>query len=159
MFSFLLDRTGITSWYGMFLYNFFLYNFLRKYQTLFLKNVFIYFQRGEGREKKKERKINVWLPLGCPTLGTWPTTQACDLTRNRTSDLLVCRLALNPLSHTSQGETLFQSGCTILHFHKQCMKVPIFPYFCLYVVLSVLLIIAILVGVLQHLIVVLICIS
>ena len=34
---------------------------------------------------------------------TWPTTQACVLTGNWTSDPLVCRLALNPLSHTSQG--------------------------------------------------------
>ena len=38
-----------------------------------------------------------------PLVGTWPTTQACALTGNRTSDPLVCRLALNPLSYTSQG--------------------------------------------------------
>ena len=37
-----------------------------------------------------------------PELETWPTTQACALTGNQTSDPLVCRLALNPLSHTSQ---------------------------------------------------------
>ena len=49
-----------------------------------------------------ERNIS-WLPLTCPQLGTWPATQACALTGNRTSDLSVCRLALNPLSHTSQG--------------------------------------------------------
>ena len=36
--------------------------------------------------------------------GTWPTTQACALTGNQTGDLLVCRPALNPLSHTSQGD-------------------------------------------------------
>ena len=53
----------------------------------------------EGRE----RNINVWLPLECPLLGTWPTTQACALTGNITSDPLVHRPALNPLSHTSQG--------------------------------------------------------
>ena len=35
-------------------------------------------ERGEGRE----RNINVWLPLTCPQLGTWPTTQACALTGN-----------------------------------------------------------------------------
>ena len=40
-------------------------------------------------------------------LGTWPATQACALTGNRTSDLLVCRPALNPLSHTSQGSFYF----------------------------------------------------
>ena len=44
-----------------------------------------------------ERYTN-WLPLVRPLLGTWPTTQAYALTRNRTSNLLVHRLALNPLS-------------------------------------------------------------
>ena len=44
-----------------------------------------------------------WLPLVCPLLGTWPATQACALTGNQTGNLLVCRLALDPLSHTSQG--------------------------------------------------------
>ena len=34
---------------------------------------------------------------------TWPTTQACALTGNWTSNLLVYRPALNPLRHTSQG--------------------------------------------------------
>ena len=38
---------------------------------------------------------------GC-LLGTWPTTQACALSGNRTGDLLVCRLVPNPLSYTSQ---------------------------------------------------------
>ena len=45
-----------------------------------------------------------------PLLGTWPATQACVLTGNRTSNPLVRRLARNPLSHTSQDYTLF---CTI----------------------------------------------
>ena len=39
----------------------------------------------------------------CPLLGTWPATQACALSGNGTSDPLVHRLALNPVSHTSQG--------------------------------------------------------
>ena len=43
------------------------------------------------------------LPLAHPLLGTWPASQACALTGNRTGDLLVNWLALNPLSHTSQG--------------------------------------------------------
>ena len=46
--------------------------------------------------------------LSCaPALGAWPTTQACALTGNRTSDLLLCRPALNPLSYTSQGKNFF----------------------------------------------------
>ena len=38
-----------------------------------------------------------------PPPGTWPATQACALTGNWTSDPLVRRPALSPLSHTSQG--------------------------------------------------------
>ena len=45
----------------------------------------------------------MWLLLTCPLLETWPATQACALTGNRTGDLLVCRPAPSPLSHTSQG--------------------------------------------------------
>ena len=52
-----------------------------------LKILFI--ERGEGREKERKRNINVWVPFMHPLLGTWPTTQACALTRNQTCDLLV----------------------------------------------------------------------
>ena len=46
------------------------------------KFLFIYFlERGEGREKERERNSNVWLPLTRPILGTWPATQ-CALTGN-----------------------------------------------------------------------------
>ena len=41
--------------------------------------------------------------LSHPLVGTWPATQACALTGNRTSDPLVHRWALSPLSHTSQS--------------------------------------------------------
>ena len=56
-----------------------------------------------GREGEKERNINVWLPLTHPLLGTWPPTHACALTGNQTSDPLIRRPVLNPLSHSSQG--------------------------------------------------------
>ena len=49
------------------------------------------------------------LPLTRPKLGTWPATQACALSGNLTGDLLVCRPALNPLSHTSQGAVFSHS--------------------------------------------------
>ena len=39
-----------------------------------------------------------------PLLGTWLATQVCALTGNQTSNLWVYRPALNPLSHTSQGD-------------------------------------------------------
>ena len=57
---------------------------------LFKKVLFIYFlERGEGREKERDRNINVWLPLMWPPLETWPTTQACALSGNRTRDPLI----------------------------------------------------------------------
>ena len=40
----------------------------------------------------------------CPQPRPRPATQTCALTRNWTSDTLVHRLALSPLSHTSQGK-------------------------------------------------------
>ena len=77
---------------------------LRHYFTsLFFKDFYLFIFRERGKEEEKERSINVWLPLTHPLLGTWPATQACALTGNRTNDPLVCRPALNPLSHMSQG--------------------------------------------------------
>ena len=71
--------------------------------SFFKDFIYLFLERGEGREKERERNINVWLPLTRPQLGTWPATQACALTGNQTSGPLVRRPALNPLSHTSQG--------------------------------------------------------
>ena len=69
---------------------------------------YLFLQTGEAGKKERERSINVWLPLVHPLLETWPATQACALTGNGTSDPLVRRPALNPLSHTSQGsEAIF----------------------------------------------------
>ena len=42
----------------------------------FLKDFIYLFLEGK---REKEGNINVWLPLACPLLGTWPTTQACAL--------------------------------------------------------------------------------
>ena len=72
---------------------------------LFFKKNFIYLflDRGKGREKDRERNINVCLPLTHPLLGTWPATQACALTGNPTGTPLVRRPVLKPLSHTSEG--------------------------------------------------------
>ena len=73
----------------------------------FFKRFYLFLERLEGREKERERNINVWLPLMCPLLGTWPATQACALTWNRTSIPLVHRTMLNPLSYTSHAPTHF----------------------------------------------------
>ena len=51
----------------------------------FLDFVYLFLERGEGKEKEGERNIYVWLPLMCPLLGTWPATQACALTGNPVS--------------------------------------------------------------------------
>ena len=66
--------------------------------------------RERGREGKREgekywmceRNIS-WLSLSRPKLRTWPKTQACALTGNRTSNPLVHRPVLSPLSHTRQS--------------------------------------------------------
>ena len=67
--------------------------------SFFKKILFVYFQR----EGKRGSNINVQLPLAHPQPGTWPTTRACALTGSWTSNPLVSKLALNPLSHTNQG--------------------------------------------------------
>ena len=54
-------------------------------------------------------------------LGTQPATETCALIGNQTGDPLVCRLALNSLSYTSQGILLniwgksLQFGCICWH--------------------------------------------
>ena len=73
---------------------------------LLKKFLLIYLQGREGEKRETNisaRDVN-WLPLSHPQMGTWPTTQACALTGNRTSNFSVFRLALSPLSHTSQGK-------------------------------------------------------
>ena len=86
----------------------FFFLFRKTLYLFILKILFIYFQRQDkgGRKRRKEtfvcgRNIDQLL-LTHPQPGTWPATQACALTGNRTSNLSVCRMALNPLSHTSQ---------------------------------------------------------
>ena len=73
-------------------------------EFLFFKKDFSYLfvERGEGKEKERERNINVWLPLMHSLLGTWRTTQVCALTGNQTSNPLVRRPACNPLVNTRQ---------------------------------------------------------
>ena len=79
----------------------------------------------------RERNINVWLPLTRPLLGTWPTTQSCALTGNWTSDPLVCRPALNPLSYTSRaGKNLLVHVYFCLLLTLLQMSPIVFPLSC-----------------------------
>ena len=55
-------------------------------------------------------------------------------------------------------QTVFQSVCTILHSHQQCMNVPVFPQPHQHLLLFVFLIIIILVGVKWYVTMVLTCI-
>ena len=69
--------------------------------------MYLFLEREGGRDKERERKINVWLPLTSPLLGIWPTTQVCVLAGNQTHDPLVGRPVPDPLSYTSQGKIVF----------------------------------------------------
>ena len=73
----------------------------------FFKDLFIFRKRGREEERGRETSLCERymdrLPLTHPLLGTWPATRACALTGNRTGNSSVHRPALNPLSHTSQG--------------------------------------------------------
>ena len=79
----------------------------KKFISLQILFIYLLLERGEGRQKERERNINAWLPLVCPPLRTWPTIQACVLTGNRTGDSLARRPMLNPRSYTSQDRSLY----------------------------------------------------
>ena len=76
--------------------------------VLFKQRFYFFTFRERGRKGERVENSNVLeihrsAGLVRPLLGTWPRTQACALTGNRTGDPLVHRLVLDPLSHTSQG--------------------------------------------------------
>ena len=74
--------------------------------------MYLFLERGGGREKERDRNINVWLPLVvCTPSGELATTQACVLTGNRTSNPLLHSPALNPLSHTARAKFNYYWAC------------------------------------------------
>ena len=73
------------------------------YKTFY---IYLFLDRKEGREKERERNINVWLPLASPLLGTWPATQACALAWESNQRPFDLQASTQLLSHTSQGGSL-----------------------------------------------------
>ena len=73
---------------------------------MFTKILFTYLflEKGEGREKERERNIPR-LPPASPPTGTWPAIQACALTGNQ-PNLQDGRTTPNPLGHTTQSHTV-----------------------------------------------------
>ena len=89
------------TWIGLFLPH------CTKFNIFFFKILFIFRQR--GREGERDGEKHQCVVASCTSLlGIWSATQACALTGNRTGNPLVCRPALNPLSHTSQGQNCFK---------------------------------------------------
>ena len=64
----------------------------------------------------------MWLPLTRPLVATCPTSQACALTGSPTSNPLVHRLALNPLSRTRKGQISVLTFLYVCHSNKKFKK-------------------------------------
>ena len=82
----------------------------------------LFLERGEGREKERERNINVRQKHSSVASGVPPTRDlACNPGRcpDWESNLLVHRPALSPLSHSSHGyfhgATALNHSCNITH--------------------------------------------
>ena len=60
----------------------------------------------EGEEHQCERETQVGCLSHTPKPGTRPATQACALIGNRTSDLLLCEMTPNQMSHAGQSSII-----------------------------------------------------
>ena len=85
---------------------------------IFLKRFYLFIFREKGREGETEgEKHQHVVASHVPLTGDLACNPAYALTGNQTSDTLVFRLELNPLSNTSQGvldEILGKSHCFYL---------------------------------------------
>ena len=86
-------------------------------------NYLLFLERGQGREKDRERNIEVRekhqsvCHSHAPPTRDLVATQACALTENWTGDLLLCRMTPNLLSHTGQDR------CIVLAVISSCPEV------------------------------------
>ena len=79
----------------------------KEFSVSFIKGFCIFIFRERVREGAREEEKHQCVVASCMSPTRDPaTTQACALTGNQSSDPLVCRPVLSPLSHTSQGESL-----------------------------------------------------
>ena len=70
-----------------------------------LKRFYLLISREREREGEREGENHQCAVVSVRTeLKSWPATQACALTGNRTSVPLVQRPPLNPLSHHQPGQ-------------------------------------------------------
>ena len=84
---------------------------------LFFKGfIYLFLERGEGREKERERNICVWLPLTWPPLGSWPTTQACALTGSWAGNPLI--RSLHSIHWAIPARAVFTNSLTSLFPHS-----------------------------------------
>ena len=93
-------------------------SFLKKRFYLFI------FRQREREEEREGEKHQCVVASHAPLLGTWPTTQACALIGNWTGNPVVCRMVLNSLSHTSQGNIL---EALKAQFHASHPLTPLCP--------------------------------
>ena len=86
-----------------------LYKSSKNVNNLFVKDFIYFWERREGREKERERNINVWekhqlVAFHMLLTGDLAWNPGMCPIVNWTGDLLVPRPMLNPLSHTSQDK-------------------------------------------------------
>ena len=75
-------------------------------ESFFKRFLFIF--RESGKEKKRERNTNVWLPLACPPTGDLARNSAmCPDRESNQGPFGTQASVLNPLSHTSQGTIIW----------------------------------------------------
>ena len=87
----------------------------------FLKDfIYSFVERGEGREKDRERSISVWLPLACPPTGDLACNPGMCPDWESICQPFGSQPTLNPLSYTNQSEIhfIFLLVPLVLEVHK-----------------------------------------